>query len=511
GIPAGVCIAVNLVLGPAPRRLAERALAHRLTLAAALLRSPDNKVRQAFAEALGEGTGEISTWLRLAGAEKTSPADEIAALSQAAASITPILLLVDLASRETPSVWPIPLRDRVARTLDEMASILRKGGYPVDITLDDADLSPTLPPDNALILAELEEALARFAEPPAPETPAPPAKKAASGFFESDAFTNPEHVHYALKTTAAAMFCYVVYELLDWPGIHTCLITCYIVSLGTTAETVEKLTLRVLGCLIGAAAGIAAIVFLMPHVTSIGGLMAVVFLAALASAWVAAGPPRIAYAGFQIAFAFFLCVIQGPAPAFDMTTARDRVIGILFGNLVVYLVFTNVWPTSVAKRIDPAIASLLRRLGAMVAAQGRSNRFSLAGETHAALGALQADIGLARYEPASIRPTTGWLGVRRQVARDIAALEAPLLLSAGQDPALSGRIAKRLDGLADRIGAGLAPALTDASDGDLGRDRAPGDAMQTMRRLIEAHLEGLEQVLTPRSDEQMGRAGHAPT
>ena len=84
------------------------------------------------------------------------------------------------------------------------------------------------------------------------------------------------------------MFCYVVYLLLDWPGIHTCLITCFIVSLGTAAETVEKQALRFLGCGIGAAAGIAAIVFLMPNVTSIGGLMGVVFLAALVSGWIAA-------------------------------------------------------------------------------------------------------------------------------------------------------------------------------------------------------------------------------
>jgi multidrug resistance protein MdtO len=38
GIPAGVSVVVNLVLGPAPRRLAERALAHRLRVAGALLR-----------------------------------------------------------------------------------------------------------------------------------------------------------------------------------------------------------------------------------------------------------------------------------------------------------------------------------------------------------------------------------------------------------------------------------------------------------------------------------------
>jgi multidrug resistance protein MdtO len=102
--------------------------------------------------------------------------------------------------------------------------------------------------------------------------------KESSGFFLADAFSNPDHVHYALKTTAAAMFCYLLYSLLDWPGIHTCFITVYIVSLSTTAETVEKLTLRILGCLVGAAAGTAAIVFLVPSLTSIGHLMAVVFL-----------------------------------------------------------------------------------------------------------------------------------------------------------------------------------------------------------------------------------------
>ena len=154
----------------------------------------------------------------------------------------------------------------------------------------------------------------------------------------SDLLTNPEYVRHALKTTGAAMFCYALYSLLDWRGIHTCFITCYIVSLGTSAETIEKFVLRIAGCLIGAAAGLAAIVYVIPSLTSIGALLAVVFLVALASAWVAAGSARISYAGFQIAFAFFLCVIQGPSPAFDLTIARDRIVGILLGNLVVYLI-----------------------------------------------------------------------------------------------------------------------------------------------------------------------------
>jgi multidrug resistance protein MdtO len=339
-------------------------LAHQLRVAGALLRAPDVSARKAFKECLHEGPGEIPAWLKLAGAERTSPAQDIASLQQAARSTIVILSVVDFLTDGLEPALPASICDRVAETFDGMAAILGKGGYPVEIELasreDEAGLAPTV----TTALLELRAALSAFAEPPAPDALPKPAAKPKGGFFLPDAFTNPAHVHYALKTTGAAMFCYVVYMLLDWPGIHTCLITCYIVSLGTAAETVEKQTLRFLGCVVGAVVGIAAIVFVMPNVTSIGGLMGVVFLAALASGWIAGGGPRISYVGFQLAFAFFLSVIQGAAPAFDMTIARDRTIGILFGNLVVAIVFTQIWPVSMADRINPAIAALLRQLAA---------------------------------------------------------------------------------------------------------------------------------------------------
>src|ERR1700728_3642009 len=48
GIPAGLSILVNLVLGPSPRRLAERALSIRLCRAAAVLLAPKPGARKAF-------------------------------------------------------------------------------------------------------------------------------------------------------------------------------------------------------------------------------------------------------------------------------------------------------------------------------------------------------------------------------------------------------------------------------------------------------------------------------
>jgi multidrug resistance protein MdtO len=458
GIPAGVCIVVNLILGPAPRRLAERALAHRLHAAAALLRAPGPAARKAFEECLHEGPGEIPEWLQLAGAEKTSAARDIEALHQAMRSTIVILSVVDFLTDGREPALPASICHRISETLEGMAAILGTGGYPVDIELERGEDETVLAPAAIVALGELRVALSAFAEPPAPDPSPQPAAKPKGGFFLPDAFTNPAHVHYALKTTGAAMFCYIVYLLLDWPGIHTCLITCFIVSLGTAAETAEKQALRFLGCGIGAAAGLAAIVFVMPNITSIGGLMGVVFLAALVAGWVAAGGPRIAYFGFQLAFAFFLSVIQGAAPAFDMTIARDRSIGILFGNLVVAIVFTQIWPVTIATRINPAIAGLLHQLAALVSATSTRRRWEIAADARARLAAIEQDLGLSHYEPSAIRAAPALLDEQLQVARTLSLLQGPLLIGAGQDFGALAGTARRLERLATRFGDAGGPA-----------------------------------------------------
>jgi multidrug resistance protein MdtO len=495
-IPAGVSVAVNLLLATPPRRLAERAIAERLELAAAMLRRSDERTRDAFTECLREGMGEIQAWLKLAGAEKTSPSRDIAALRQAMQSTTGILAWVDVVSRDRGAPLPRPLLERLAQTLDDMARVLRKGAYPIEIALGTHNSESQLSPQFAELWAEMRDLLARFAEPHAPDPSPAQAATPRGGFFLPDAFSNPEYVRYALKTTAAAMFCYVLYSLLNWQAIHTCFLTCYIVSLGTAAESIEKLTLRILGCLVGAVAGIAAIVYIIPSLTSIGGLLIVVFIGALASAWVAAGSERISYAGFQIAFAFFLSVLQGPSPAFNLTTARDRSIGILLGNLVVYLVSTRLWPVSVVKRIDPAIAAVLSRLSAIGAAANAATRRSLAAQVQAALGNIEQDLDLARYEPRAIRPTERWLNVRWRATHEIGALQGPLLLGTELEPALTAEAGRRLEGVAKSLGA-LGGTATPAVEGKQRQTEAapaPG-ADRPLADMIRTHLERLEDAL----------------
>jgi uncharacterized membrane protein YccC len=196
-----------------------------------------------------------------------------------------------------------------------------------------------------------------------PDAPGPRAHlPKPKSFFVSDAFTNPAHVHFALKVTFAAMFCYIFYMAIDWSGIHTALITCTFIALESTGATLHKGVLRIGGCVIGGALALFTIVFLMPHMDTIASLIVVVACASAIAGWVATGSELISYGGLQIAFAFFYSVFQGYAPDTDLDNVRNRVVGILFGLIVTGIVFRYIWPEHTIDRLRDALRQALRQL-----------------------------------------------------------------------------------------------------------------------------------------------------
>jgi multidrug resistance protein MdtO len=184
--------------------------------------------------------------------------------------------------------------------------------------------------------------------------------------FLADTFSNPVHWQFALKTTMAVMISYATYTLLDWPGLRTSVVTCFFVALSSLGETVHKLVLRISGAVIGGLIAGLCIVFVLPHLTDIGQLSLLIAAVSVGAAWVATSSELLSYAGLQIAFAFFLGVLQGYAPATDLTVLRDRIAGILLGNIVITIVFSSLWPQSARSGIRAALAEALRAIGAVI-------------------------------------------------------------------------------------------------------------------------------------------------
>jgi multidrug resistance protein MdtO len=260
---------------------------------------------------------------------------------------------------------------------EELASRVRTCGQAIKLDVSPAMQESPAPPTQLIgasnerspavvavrsALSELLGAIIRpVISPETTEAHNPPRR-----LFAADAFSNPAHWQFALKTTMAVMISYAVYTLLDWPGMRTAVVTCFFVALSSLGETVHKLLLRLSGAAIGGLIAGLCIVFVLPHLTDIGQLCLLIFAVSIGAAWVATSSELLSYAGMQIAFAFFLCILQCYAPATDLTVLRDRVAGILLGNMVITIVFSSAWPQSARSGIRAAIAEALRAIGEVI-------------------------------------------------------------------------------------------------------------------------------------------------
>ena len=213
----------------------------------------------------------------------------------------------------------------------------------------------------ALGMAQLREAARVHLTPPAPEPPPSTAE------LESQ---RTEASHFACKVTLAAMTAYLLFTALDWWGIHTAIITCFFVAQESVGATIHKSTLRLAGAIVGGALGIASLVFVLPRLDSGGELALLVGAVTLFAAWFATGSQRISYAGWQIAFAFFLTVLQGFERTTKMVVARDRVLGVLLGSVLMSIVFLHFWPVRLAPRISQGVGRALDSLAALLSFEG---------------------------------------------------------------------------------------------------------------------------------------------
>ena len=370
GIPIALVIATNLLTGRDPTLLLRTALAARLD-AAARTCSGEPGAEQALAALAAEGIDGLLKLDHLSGLlhRRGQPRAEMPALIRATGRLGLVLLawmrLPDQAGRvRLPKTAAFcEAAAHAVRSGSRLATGLEAGPYGTALMPKAAALRP-LADELARILAAIDAAL--MPRPVAAR--APGAVRSPRRLLAPDAFTNPAYARFAFKVTLAVMTCYAIETLSDWPAIHTCMITCFFVSLDTVGETVHKATLRILGCLIGGSLGIGVILLLMPLMTDLGDLLLVLAAVTFLAGWIATGSDRIAYAGWQIALAFYIAVLQGYGPTLDMQTARDRIIGILLGNLVVFVIFTTIWPVRVTALVRENLARAVGRFAPLMEA-----------------------------------------------------------------------------------------------------------------------------------------------
>ena len=146
---------------------------------------------------------------------------------------------------------------------------------------------------------------------------------------------------------------------VDWPGIRTCMITCVVTALATAGAQRQKQLLRLAGACVGGLMGLAAVVYLVPHLDTIMGLTLLVAAGTACCAWVAAGSVRSSYAGFQMALAFFIMLLPGFETSIDLTAIRDRFVGIIVGIMAMWIFFDHLWHTSSRRQLVDKLIAIL--------------------------------------------------------------------------------------------------------------------------------------------------------
>jgi len=199
------------------------------------------------------------------------------------------------------------------------------------------------------------------------EVGSPDGQPKSTKILVNDLWSNPDHLRFAVKGTLAAMICYVIYSSVDWPGIATSVVTCFITALSTVGASKQKLFGRLAGAFVGGALGIASLIFLLPSIYSIAGFSLLIAAGTAFCAWFATASPRISYFGLQMAVGFFLTLLQGFEEGTSLVAPRDRLVGVLLSGVVMGVVFDRLWPISATREMLRELVGALRNMGMLCA------------------------------------------------------------------------------------------------------------------------------------------------
>ncbi|RDS84240.1 FUSC family protein [Dyella psychrodurans] len=371
--PIGVTVLVNLLAGESPVALSQKHASQIMDKVAGYIENPysadPSQLRDQLLS-LSQLKNKAFMWDK-----------RLKAFAQEDNRLFALMLEVLQIARCLPAGVPPASRRFLASALRQSRRLfLQRRGVVSDAATDDSAPAPRIEdPSQAALHSAVDELLeqasgkAPAAAPNTPSYPAPSPGKAAAS-------KNRSHARFAFKVMCAVMASYATYTLLDWPGTRTAVTTCFFVSLTTVGESVHKLTLRLSGAIIGGLIAGLCIVFVLPSLTDIGELCLLVAVVSAFCAWISTSSEAIAYGGMQIAFAFFLGVLQGYGPADDLTVLRDRVVGIFVGNIWITIFFTTLWPVSTLDQVRDKWASALGQLGDLLVAKDTPSAMSAKSE-----------------------------------------------------------------------------------------------------------------------------------
>ncbi len=328
---------------------------------------------------------------------------------------------------------------RLNRSIADIRQCLHTHGQPCEAVLEPRPSPGTPLMSEIESMVSLMPAIFSNENAPDPSLQSIEDPPETTRIFIADAFSNPEHLRYILGGTAASMLCYVLYVSLAWPNLSTSVTTCVLTALTTIGSSRQKQILRMAGFVLGGVIfGLGAQIYVLPFLDSIGGFTILFATATFVAAWIGTSSTRLSYAGLQFAFAFYLIHLSDFSIQTNLTLARDRVLGVLLGITMMWLVFERLLSRSAADEMARIFVVNLRLLADLFSSTPRADDRATILKIRRQRDAVYRHFGEVNAQSDAVPFETGALRAGDMAARDrirrwqaplrsVYLLEAPLL------------------------------------------------------------------------------------
>jgi uncharacterized membrane protein YccC len=211
--------------------------------------------------------------------------------------------------------------------------------------------------------------LTRHIERPLDEPPEPPTTDPSNGAVPRNRailrLSDPADravVRYCLKVGLCTAVGYLIGLISRRPDLFIILVTVITTATPTYGATLQKMSLRIAGAIIGGAVSLLAIIVVSPNFDSLPIYMLTAFAVFCPFSYSSLGNARTSYAGKQMGIIFSL-VFVGLSPSVNIYEPLWRIWGVLLGDFVVAIVFFSLWPEyagdSLVPRLRRVIANML--------------------------------------------------------------------------------------------------------------------------------------------------------
>jgi multidrug resistance protein MdtO len=193
--------------------------------------------------------------------------------------------------------------------------------------------------------------------------------------FVVNALRNPEHMKFAVRGTLSAFLCYLFYMSTGWMGLAaSSILTCTLTSRRLTGAGRHRQSLRFVGFLLGAGViGWGTEVFILPQLNTIAEYAVLFASVVWIGAWVATSGPRIAFLGLQIVLSYNLVNLNRFTINTSLVPARDTVLGVVLGVVVMWLVFDHLWAQTSSASVRSLLLGTLRNVANFKAVSAASS------------------------------------------------------------------------------------------------------------------------------------------